>query len=168
MAFMSLEKKFFRKENKYYIILLFFSCLSNFCLFSLMSGHIIHCRYSTNEQSNIFWGPKYGFTASKAFYGKFSLILCWLSVCFFATALKIEYQEFLITLYRSIGNCKPMGYFSWFLMVFITLKLIVFFKFSEFSNFKVSVFFCLIVTKLYYELVKHHFSLVNYQLIVYF
>ena len=46
-------------------------------------------------------------------------------------------------------------------MVFITLKLIVFFfnflKFSDISNFKVSVHFCLIVTKLYYELVNNHF-----------
>ena len=49
-------------------------------------------------------------------------------------------------------------------MVLITLKLIVFFKFSEFSNFKVSVLFCLIVTKLYYELVNNHFFLVNYKL----
>ena len=50
-------------------------------------------------------------------------------------------------------------------MVFITLKLIVILiKFSEFSNFKVSVLFCLIVTKLYYELVNNHFFLVNYKL----
>ena len=43
-------------------------------------------------------------------------------------------------------------------MVFITLKLIVFLKnFGEFSNFRVSVLFCLIVTKLYYELVNNHF-----------
>ena len=51
-------------------------------------------------------------------------------------------------------------------MVFITLKLIVFFKkkFSEFSNFKVSALFCLIVTKLYYELVNNHFFLLNYNL----
>ena len=39
-----------------------------------------------------------------------------------------------------------------------------FFKFNEFSNFKVSVLFCLIVTKLYYELVNNHFLLVNYKL----
>ena len=30
-------------------------------------------------------------------------------------------------------------------------------KFSEFSNFKVSVLFCLIVTKFHYELVNNHF-----------
>ena len=49
-------------------------------------------------------------------------------------------------------------------MVLITLKLIVFFKFSESPNFKVSVLFCLIVTKLYYELVNNHFFLVTYKL----
>ena len=50
-------------------------------------------------------------------------------------------------------------------MVFITLKLIVFFKkFSEFSNFKVSVLFCVIVTKFVYELVNNLF-LVNYKLL---
>ena len=49
-------------------------------------------------------------------------------------------------------------------MVFITLKLVVFLKFSEFSNFKVSVLYCQIVTKLYYELVNNHFFLVNYKL----
>ena len=42
-------------------------------------------------------------------------------------------------------------------MVLITLKLIVFSKFSEFSNFKVSVLFCLIVTKLIHELAEKHF-----------
>ena len=50
-------------------------------------------------------------------------------------------------------------------MVFITLKLIVFLKIiSEFFSFKVSVLFCLIVAKLYYELVKNHFFLVKYKL----
>ena len=39
-----------------------------------------------------------------------------------------------------------------------------FLKFSEFSSFKFSVRFCLIVTKLYYELVNNHFFLVNYNL----
>ena len=48
-------------------------------------------------------------------------------------------------------------------MFFINLKLIVFLIFSEFSNFKVSVLFCLIVSKLYYELVNNDF-LVNYML----
>ena len=37
--------------------------------------------------------------------------------------------------YRSIGNRKPMGYISWFLMVFITLKLIVFKKIIELLTF---------------------------------
>ena len=50
-------------------------------------------------------------------------------------------------------------------MVFITLKLIVFFKNSaNFFNFKVSDLFCLIVTMLYYQLVNNHFCLVNYKL----
>ena len=54
-------------------------------------------------------------------------------------------------------------------MVFITLKLIVLLKkFSEFSNLRVSVLFCLIVTKLYYELVNNHFCLVNYKLLCLF
>ena len=70
MAFMSLEKNFFEKKNKYYMIFAFFS-LSNFCLFSIMSGHIKHYRCSTKVQSNIFWGTKNGFKTSKAFSGKF-------------------------------------------------------------------------------------------------
>ena len=51
-------------------------------------------------------------------------------------------------------------------MVFFTLKLIVFFKkkFSEISNFKVSLLFCLIVTKPCYELENNRFYLVNYKL----
>ena len=53
-------------------------------------------------------------------------------------------------------------------MVFTTLKLIVFFKFSEFSNFEVSVLCCLIVTKLYYELENNHFFLVNYMFFCFF
>ena len=44
-------------------------------------------------------------------------------------------------------------------MVFITLKLIVLFFLTL-----VSVLFCLIVTKLYYELVNNHFFLVKYKL----
>ena len=48
-------------------------------------------------------------------------------------------------------------------MVFITLKLF-FFKFSEFSDFKISLLFCLIVTKVYYELVNNHCFLVNNKL----
>ena len=69
MTFMSLEIYFFlKKQNKYYLILHF---LSNCCLFSLMSGHIIPYRCSLMVQSNIFLGPKYGFTTSKEFSGKF-------------------------------------------------------------------------------------------------
>ena len=41
-----------------------------------------------------------------------SFLVCCLFVVLFVTALKIEYQEFLIPFYRSIGNCKPMGYIS--------------------------------------------------------
>ena len=63
-------KIFFLKKNKNDIILHFFSFLSNRCLFSLMSDHIIHYRCSPKVQSNIFWGPKYGFTASKTISGK--------------------------------------------------------------------------------------------------
>ena len=50
-------------------------------------------------------------------------------------------------------------------MVFITLKLIVFFLKSS-ANFLTLkfVFFCLIVTKLCYELVNNRFCLVNYKL----
>ena len=137
MAFMSLEIIFFRKKNRYYKILHFFSFLSNCCLFSLLNGHIIHYRCSTKVQSNIFWGPKH-FLASFNWF-----LVCCLFVVLFVTAKKIEYQELLIPFYRTIGNCKPIGNFSWFLMVFNTLKSIVFFKkkFSELSNFKVSVFF---------------------------
>ena len=113
MAFMSYEINFFRKKNKYYIILHVVSFLSNCCLFSLMSGCIIHYHCSTKVQLNIFWGPKYVFTASKAFSGKFSLIFCLFSVCCsFCNCIKNEYQVFLIPFYRSIGYCTPMGYFS--------------------------------------------------------
>ena len=65
--------KFFSKKKLVLHNFAFFSFLSSCCLFSLMSGQIIHYWCSTKVQSNIFWGPKYGFTASKAFYGKFSL-----------------------------------------------------------------------------------------------
>ena len=57
-------------ENKYYLILLF-SFLSICYLVSLMRAHIIHYRCLQKMQSNIFWGPKYGFAASKAFSVKF-------------------------------------------------------------------------------------------------
>ena len=40
-----------------------------------------------------------------------------------------------------------MGYFSLFVMVFITLNLIVSKKISEIYNFTVFVLYCLIVTK---------------------
>ena len=51
-------------------------------------------------------------------------------------------------------------------MVFITLKLIVFFLNSAtFLTFLLKfVLFCLIVTKLYYELLNNHFFPVNYKL----
>ena len=67
---MSLEINFFRKKNRYYIILHFFF-LSNCCLFSIMSCHIIYYRFLTKVQLNLFWGPKFGVTACKAFSGKF-------------------------------------------------------------------------------------------------
>ena len=60
---------FFLKKNKYYLILPFF--LSICYLVSLMRGHIIHYRCTRKVQSNIFWGPKYGFMGFKAFSGKF-------------------------------------------------------------------------------------------------
>ena len=41
---------------------------------------------------------------------------------------------------KRIGNRKPMGYFSWFLMVFITLKKVVLKKIGEIFNFAVFVF----------------------------
>ena len=48
-------------------------------------------------------------------------------------------------------------------MVFITLKLIVFFlKSANFLTLN-SVLFCLLVIKLYYELVNNHLFLVNYK-----
>ena len=43
--------------------------------------------------------------------------------------------------HRSIGNRKPLGCFISFIVVFITLKLIVFKKISEFFNFTVYVLF---------------------------
>ena len=52
-------------------------------------------------------------------------------------------------------------------MVFINLKTIrnqLKFFFSEISNFKVSVHFCLIIIKFHYELVNNLFFLVNYKL----
>ena len=68
---MSLEIIFFGKKQ----VLHNFAIFSFFCLivayYSLMSGHIIHYWCSMKVQSNIFCGPKYGFTASKAFSGKF-------------------------------------------------------------------------------------------------
>ena len=68
---MSLEVFFFQKNKQVLHSFAFFSFLSNCCLFSLKSGHIIHYRSSTKVQLNIFWGPKYGFSAPKAFSGKF-------------------------------------------------------------------------------------------------
>ena len=58
---------------------------------------------------------------------------------------------------RSLGNRKPFGYFSWFLIVLTSSKFIVFKKISEFFDFTVFVFFCLIITKPFYGLV-HIFS----------
>ena len=80
------------------------------------------------------------------------LIVVFLLV-FFCNRLKIECQQFLICIFRNTCNCKPLGFFSLFLMIFITLKLIVFFKkISQFFKFTVFVLYCLIVTKLYYGL----------------
>ena len=53
----------------------------------------------------------------------------------------------------------PNGFHYFEINCFFFLK-----KFSEFSNFKVSVLFCLIVSKLFYELVNNRFFLVNYRL----
>ena len=117
--------------------------MSNCCSFSLMSGHIIHYQCSMKVQLNIFWGPKYGFTASKAFSGKFELIFSLSSICCsFCNCIKIEYQEFLIPFYRSIGYFKPMWSFSWILMVFITLKLIVFLKKKSANFLTLKFLFC--------------------------
>ena len=55
-------------------------------------------------------------------------------------------------------------------MVFLTLKIIGFFfkkNFSEFSNFKVSVLFFLIVAKPYYELVNNIFFSAELQFILF-
>ena len=52
-------------------------------------------------------------------------------------------------LLSGIGDCKTFACFQLILMVFITLKLIVFIK-CKFFNFAVVFFFCLSVTKPYY------------------
>ena len=78
-----------------------------------MSGQILQYWCSKKVQLNIFWGPKSGFTASKVFSGKSQLIFSLLSICCsFCNCIKIEYQELIISFYRSIGNCKPIGYFN--------------------------------------------------------
>ena len=102
----------------------FFSFLSNCYLVSLMSGHTIHYRCLTKLQSNISWGQNIALWLPKHFLASVNwfFVRC-LFVVLFVTASKIEYRQFLNPFYRSIGNGKPMGYFSWFLMVFITLKI---------------------------------------------
>ena len=61
---------FFSKKKQVLHNFAIFYFLTNCYLSSIKSGHIIHYRCSMTVQSNMFWGPKYGFTASKAFSGK--------------------------------------------------------------------------------------------------
>ena len=70
--------------------------------------------------------PKYGFTASTAFSGNFFVCVCCLFVVFYF--IKTGMRTSLNAIFRSICNRKPMGYFSCFLMVFLTLKLNCFLK----------------------------------------
>ena len=60
------------------------------------------------------------FQASFNWFFVFSLF-----VILFVTAETIEYRQFLIPIYRNIGICKPMEYFTWFVVVFITLNFFV-------------------------------------------
>ena len=89
---------------------------------------------------------------------KFYLIFCLLSICCsFCNRIKNLIPPTLYSFYRSIGNRTPMGYFCWFLMVFITLKLIVLKKISKFYHLIVFVLYCLIVTKIFYWVVAYLF-----------
>ena len=52
-----------------------------------MGDHILSYRCSKKAQSNLILGPKYGFTASTAFSGKFQLnFVCCLFIVLFVTA----------------------------------------------------------------------------------
>ena len=61
---------------------------------------------------------------------------------------------------RVYAIINMMDVFNCFLMVFLTLKLIVFKIISQFFNFVLLFFFCLIVTELYFVIMKpsHVFS----------
>ena len=57
---------------------------------------------------------------------------------------------------RGIDAHKSVGYFSWYLMIFISLKLIVLKNKSKIFNFAVFSF-CLFVTEPYYGVVPYLF-----------
>ena len=150
MAFMSLEIFFFRKKKQFFFKFAYFF---PFFFYLLPSFN----KKRSHNTLSVFTGVAIEFIlGAKVRLYSFECVLWqvvtdfWFVVCllFLCKHIKIEYQQFLIPYLRTTGNCKPMGNFSWFLMVFITLKLIVFIKMSEFFNFTVFVLYCLIVTKL--------------------
>ena len=120
---------------------------------SLLPGFIIERSHNTLEvfekgaierilSSKVsLYGFKIGFLQNLIFF------VCCLYVFLFCNRIKIEYRQFLIPIFRNSDYRKLMGYFSWFLMVFIILKLNFEKQLSEFFKFCVFVLYCLIVTK---------------------
>ena len=74
-------------------------------------------------------------------FESFIWFFCLLSICSFCNHVKNWIPAALNSFYGSISNRAPMGYFIWFLMVFIISKLIVLKK----ANFSILLFLFSIV-----------------------
>ena len=111
---------FFFEKNKYYLILpfLFVDLLPNCNNESSQwrcNEHIVRAKVWLYGFKSVFWQIYWVFAGC-------------VFVVRFVTSSKTDYRQFIIPFYISIVHRKPKRYLSWFLLVFITLKVIVFLK----------------------------------------